>query len=863
MTKPSRHSSVASAFFRATPLRLVLPALALVGAVGLFVSGCGDDSPTTPTPAPTPAPTPTPTPPAPPEVPTGLAVASVGPDYIEWTWTAVEDAASYDIQMTLKENDFTESQLRNIVAPATSARFTVAAETQAWARVRAKTADAESDYSAAVSGTSDEMPLVLTAPTNLQVAEKGARFIEWTWNAVTGATAYEVQLSLNDQDFTRPEQTLTPSASASPMARFTVQPETTAYIRVRAVAGEGAAKVESPWSQAFRGESDQLPLGVPTGLEISATGQDFIEARWDAVEGATGYTVQLDISPPYNFSPTSRQAEATTTSHRFTGLVSGRTAHVRVRSTRGRDRGDYSDPVVTATAEPPVVPIGTPTGLSATGATRTQVTINWPDVTRAVTYEVQQRVGSSGNWGDATCDEDDNEVEESECTATGLESGTEYQFRVRAVPVDDDDDLFRESAWSSPVSATTTGRAVTGGSGGAGELNITWRSDATSITWRWDQAGAGVDFEYKILDTVLDTAAPCDARTATWLGIGTFQTSHVETITGGDTSVPKLLCVRTKTTGSDGEPDYGDPSWTWGVSAPKVPVPESNPVRLGDTDEGSGGVTEALIWTVTFSPKGDFDYEFRYDLDEVEKTNDNFPSTAPTGAAAQTRCDGLDVEETISPSGDGEDAAFTSSINLEAYASYRMCYRAVNDDGSSEWSHAFAATSNIFTRPTRPSVNTGRVVPHTNQAGDDQPAPGSHFGIEWTITTNTNAPMADTSASDIRDDYEFYAAKTTGDNQGTAVAADKVIEVCNLTATQRSLQTGDGVVVLFDDASASHVDPPDSRGNSFKFLKTFGMNDAAETAHYYLCVRAKDQRTGSRGEGPSSWVVSNPRSHKR
>lgn len=848
MMKPSRHSSVASAFFRATPLRLALPALALVAAFGLFVSGCGDDSPTTPTPAPTPTPTP-PTPPAPPEVPTGLAVASVGPDYIEWTWTAVEDAASYDIQMTTTENDFSESQLRNIVAPATSARFTVAAETQAWARVRAKTADAESDYSAAVPGTSDKMPLVLTAPTGLREGDTGPRFIEWTWNVVASATAYEVQVRPNDANFAQSDRIHDVPATAAPKFRHTVEPETSHYARVRAIAGTGADRVEGPWALAVEGESKQQPLGVPTGLRISATGQDFIEASWNAVEGATGYTVQLDISPPYNFSPTSRQAEAETTRHRFTGLASGRTAHVRVRAKRGTDRGLWSDSVSDETDEPPVEPIGTPTGLSATGATRTQVTINWPDVTRAVTYEVQQRVGSSGNWGDATCDEsDDNEVTDSVCTATGLTNGTEYEFRVRAVPVDDADDLFRESGWSTPVSATTTGRAVTGG--GSGDLNVRWRSTQTVITWLWDQAPSGEDFEYKLLEGVQDADDPCATRSNPVMHLRNSLESPVLSH-----SQTRLLCVRT-TTVEGGEPKKGEWSHSWAVTAPDAPgLPNAGEPALtedGKDATGSNNVEVASFrWSASFSTQPHFDYEFAYIVDEYDKNDDNFRPPADD-AASQRACSAAELTEESAPLGSTTPSAFETTIDLIPYANYRMCYRAVNDNGRSNWSYSWDEVHWRYTRPAPPTrVSGGSIVGSTNEQGG---AGNTHFRINWDITTSTDAPKV--TATNMLTAYDYIVTWSTGqDNTDRSARPDPdvVSTRChNPSEASDSVQpwpknSGTGVPLVTRQSD-----------RSFQVSHMMARDHALTTGTWYhLCVTTKDNTSNTdRGGGDSVYTIS-------
>ena len=45
----------------------------------------------------------------------------------------------------------------------------------------------------------------------------------------------------------------------------------------------------------------------------------------------------------------------------------------------------------------------------------------------------------ASSWSDATCGDGGNEVEDTTCVAGGLDEGTDYEFRVRAIPADDDD----------------------------------------------------------------------------------------------------------------------------------------------------------------------------------------------------------------------------------------------------------------------------------------------------------------------------------------------------------------------------------------------------------------------------------------
>ena len=846
MTKPSSRSSVARARFCAAPL-----ALMLLAAFGLFVSGCGDDSPTTPTPTPTPTP-PTPEPPA---VPTGLQVASTGPDYIEWSWTAVEGATGYDIQMSLTEGDFSNSQLAEVEAGTTSRRFTVAAETTAYARVRAKNADGESDWSATVSGTSMAAPIVLAAPANLRVTETEARSITWAWNVVAGASGYVVEMSLGDAMFTPADRTLNPAATAAPQATFEVDPETVAFVRVRGVAGSGADRVEGPWGLAVRGESEQLPLTAPSGLEVSGRGTNYIEWSWDAVEGATSYDAQISLEDD-NFSPPSSTFNGLTQrTHRVPNLDPNDVVYLRVRAAVGTRQSVWSAAVRGQTEPPPVVALTTPAGLTATGPGRNSVNLEWNDVTDADHYEVEQRVGG-GAWGDATCRATgDNEPSTSACVATELEAGTEYAFRVRAIPADDAT-LQKESAWSSMATATTTGRQSVGG--GAGALNVTWRSTETTIIWRWDQAGLA-DFEYKVLTSVQDRDTPCDTRggtTGTQLGNSFEQRSLTSSTT-------RVLCVRSITTDNAGKVTRGEWSYGWAVTSPDGPgVPDDGPqVRFEDDVVGvneEGGLTTVLRWKVDYSNQPEFDYEFRFYADESDKTTDNWPAADPTGDDAQRRCNAMTVSDTVTPGGHSAPVVFESRIDLVPYADYRMCYRAVNDDGFSDWAIPLGDAGRRWTRPLKPSISGDTVRINTDQTGNAQGT--SHFRLSWQVTTSQDGPLpgptdAGTTDATIRGAYNFKVLRTIGTSPQTAADADDVLKACDGRASINPPANLEAVAAITDPEIQEGI----SGLRRFDLWKILGED--TQTRYYYLCVQALDARGGTRGGGRSQWAASSGYRH--
>ena len=162
----------------------------------------------------------------------------------------------------------------------------------------------------------------LAAPAGLMVADTGANFIEFRWQPVEGASGYEIHLSFTAGDFS----TVSAANVTGTMHQFTVEPETTAYARVRAT----ATGVTSDWSDAVSGTSSAAPivLGVPMPA-VSSTGPDHIEWAWAAVPDAQGYQVQVADSE--DGLAEARMLPTPNTTHRVTADPET-TMYIRVRA---------------------------------------------------------------------------------------------------------------------------------------------------------------------------------------------------------------------------------------------------------------------------------------------------------------------------------------------------------------------------------------------------------------------------------------------------------------------------------------------------------------------------------------------------
>ena len=480
---------------------------------------------------------------------------------------------------------------------------------------------------------------------------------------------------------------------------------------------------------------DPEPTGpaTPTGLRVTAATSNSITWTWNAVEGVLGYQGQFSTDAVFTDAGNTFLIVAPATSHTIQNLSGNTTGYFRVRSGTGTSLTDlsYSDwtdgTPGTTSAPPAAVALDAPDNLESSDPENDSIVLEWDEVDDAETYEVEQRVaGAGGSWNDAECgDGGDNEVEGTTCVASGLSEGTDYEFRVRGVPADDDD-AHTIGAWAE-VNGTTEGRTAATTSGGMGDLGVTWESDADSITFSWEPM-AGAEYEWKVLDTFNDDADPCEDVAAFDTGMGTefSEEVRVQNINPG----VRGLCVRIKD--DDLDDDEKGLSFAWGVVTPAAP--------MAGTRVDEDGVTESMSWTA-INLISDFEWELRLVEDQGRKdgsiTDTSSPSDVQKACAAGDHID------------DGEaDLGLTLSHTVDSgivhYAGYSLCLQYSNTTGNTDWA---VDTDEIYTtpgQPPAPSHQSGRTVTATDNAGVRQTE--THT---WTVATRD----ADTPLPREADEY--------------------------------------------------------------------------------------------------------------
>jgi len=120
-----------------------------------------------------------------PPVPTGLAATANSTSQITVTWTASSGATAYDLQVD-------GATVASVTSPYLHTGLTAGSK-HTYA-VRAKNAAGTSAFSAPVSATTQSVATIPAVPTGLTAAANGANQITVTWNASSGATAYDLQV---------------------------------------------------------------------------------------------------------------------------------------------------------------------------------------------------------------------------------------------------------------------------------------------------------------------------------------------------------------------------------------------------------------------------------------------------------------------------------------------------------------------------------------------------------------------------------------------------------------------------------------------------------------------------------------------
>ena len=619
---------------------------------------------------------------------------------------------------------------------------------------------------------------------------------------------------------------------------------------------------------------------APANLRATTTGNS-ITWSWDAVEGAIGYNYQFGPTTATFTDDTPTVQSLTATSYTASGLAGNTTYHFRVRTVAGTLQeqvvGDWSAAVSETAGAAPTPPAPTTTPISVPGNVRTSarqntsITVAWDGVSEAEAYEVQQQASGAGSWSSASCGGAGNEVAVTECVASGLDRGTAYGFRVRAVPDAADTDSA-PSAWSSAVSATTTGRpAITIEDGG---LNLQWKSEediratpaSHAITWIWDAVEdralqplvdhyvslLGPGGECPSLDRNLpnpvETINDLAANLGLWSNLDSDISVTVRGVGGTDGSDDvgaagevRGLCVVRTWEDDRGIRQFGEVSLAWGSTVPKSADDTNAALNPLERQNAVTRATTSIGWNY------ETDAGFTYTLRMLSTSRDN---ASPTDVA---ECAGGDSVASPREINSNDFAVAHRESTVMPFRHYRLCIRAENERGASEWAFVGGAAQ---TRPAAPSAPG--FIAGESEVGTETYGGHTVNRLVWSAAERAGTP----TNGALHDAKIFYTAQRS-------ISASSVQDVCDTPAdagganlntdpTPTLINTNDGFEI---EVSATPL-----LGGPSGTVVPAAIAPEPNAYYVYVCVRANpaaaaDPNLDAAADIEGPWSISSPRTY--
>ncbi len=408
-----------------------------------------------------------------PNQPSGLTATAVSSSQINLAWTAdatpaPNEASYYDVERSpdglgswTSIGSTTSNSLSNTGLPAaTQFYYRVTAYNCFGGSLPSATANATTQAATAptaptgVSASASTTAVAVTITwTDASTDETGFYVYRNTTNTTTGATLLST-LGAGVQTYTD-NATNNPSA---PPAIGTVY-----FYWVSAYNGVGESSKTAASQNATGGVTTLNVPAAPTSLTATATSTTQINLAWtDNATNETGYTVERRSPAGSGSYSTVTTLSAGANSFSNTGLTESTQYEYRVYATNAAGNSANSNAASKFT-----IP-ATPTGLTATAVSSSQINLAWTDVSTGNTGQRIERRSPSGSGSYSTL----TTVSATATTYsdTGLTASTSYEYRIVATNADYD------SSPSTAANATTQSGTTTynveyltvGGGGGGG-----------------------------------------------------------------------------------------------------------------------------------------------------------------------------------------------------------------------------------------------------------------------------------------------------------------------------------------------------------------------------------------------------------
>lgn len=360
----------------------------------------------------------------PPQKPTNVTAKALSPYVIQASWPNVANASTYNIY----RSNSSSGPFNKIAQPVDTVYNDsgLSENTTYYYEVSAENNGGESEHSDVVSA---KTMILITVPTGLAGTALSSSAIEISWNSVAGADEYKVFRSLS-MSGTYEEIAI---AAQTDFTDTGLDANTTYYYKLSAKGPSGESEQTDPVSVTTK-----MPVpDTPDGLTAVALSSSEIKVDFNTVSGAVGYNIYYCESPPNNFTLLTTVGSGTYTHNNLTPETE---YFYKVSAYNDDGESELSDSV-SATTLP--TPPDTPTGVSATALSSSEIRVTYNSVSDADGYVIYHSLYATGQYTAL------DSISQSTYTHDSLEANTTHYYKVSAY------NDVGESELSDTVYATT------------------------------------------------------------------------------------------------------------------------------------------------------------------------------------------------------------------------------------------------------------------------------------------------------------------------------------------------------------------------------------------------------------------------
>lgn len=278
-----------------------------------------------------------------PAVPTAFKVESISDTSVTLTWTGVANADKYTVEI------YSDAGYTSCLGSATNTQTSLVLSNMAnrtiYARLCAVRTVGGHTYQSdwvKLTVTGSSATSKLDVPTSLKAVKSGNLCL-MSWDAVSGASKYELQVCSNS---TYSKVLASTSLTTTSLNLSGLVDNYTYYIRVRASKVVSGQTYYSDWATTTYKSTitTASSLSAPANFK-SYKQSSLLNLSWSAVTGAKGYEIQICSDSAYKKVLVS--SKLTSTVLNLSGLRSGATYYIRIRAYSGSTYSAWSNMSVT------------------------------------------------------------------------------------------------------------------------------------------------------------------------------------------------------------------------------------------------------------------------------------------------------------------------------------------------------------------------------------------------------------------------------------------------------------------------------------------------------------------------------------